>query len=62
MKAGAFLPDIAIFLNPSENVGAIHECTARNIPTIGVIDSDTDPRLVTYPIPANMEVCRQVKD
>ncbi len=52
----AYLPDLAIFLNPNENMSGIRECTLRNIPTIGIIDSDTDPRIVTYPIPANMEV------
>lgn len=56
MQNQAHLPDLAIFLNPSENLGAIRECTAKNIPTIGIVDSDTDPRIVTYPIPANMEV------
>ncbi|KAK4687162.1 small subunit ribosomal protein S2, partial [Tremellales sp. Uapishka_1] len=55
---GAYKPDLAIFLNPSENVGAINECTARNVPTVGIVDSDTDPRIVTYPIPANMESLR----
>lgn len=52
----AYLPDLAIFLNPTENISGIRECTLRNIPTVGIIDSDTDPRIVTYPIPANMEV------
>lgn len=54
----SFLPDLAIFLNPSENLPAIRECTRRNIPTVGIVDSDMDPRAVTYPIPANMEVSR----
>lgn len=26
------------------------------VPTIGIVDTDTDPRIVTYAIPANMEV------
>lgn len=47
---------MAIFLNPSENLGAIRECTASRVPTIGIVDTDTDPRIVTYAIPANMEV------
>lgn len=47
-----------VLLNPSENLGAIRECTARNVPTVGIVDSDTDPRIVTYPIPANAESVR----
>lgn len=52
----SYKPDLVIFLNASENTPAIRECTSRHIPTIGIVDTDTDPRLVTYPIPANMEV------
>ena len=58
MTQKTHLPDLAIFLNPSENLGAIRECTAKNIPTVGIVDTDTDPRVVTYPIPANMESLR----
>lgn len=52
----SYKPDLVIFLNASENTPAIRECTSRHIPTVGIVDTDTDPRLVTYPIPANMEV------
>ncbi|GFZ50621.1 37S ribosomal protein mrp4, mitochondrial [Saitozyma sp. JCM 24511] len=54
----SYLPDLVVFLNPSENLGAIRECTSKNIPTVGIVDTDTDPRIVTYPIPANMESIR----
>nr|ODN92354.1 30S small subunit ribosomal protein S2 [Cryptococcus depauperatus CBS 7855] len=54
----SYKPDLVIFLNPSENTPAIRECTSLHIPTVGIIDTDIDPRLVTYPIPANMESMR----
>ncbi|WWC96549.1 hypothetical protein V866_003417 [Kwoniella sp. B9012] len=54
----SYKPDLVVFLNPSENTAAIRECTARHIPTVGIVDTDTDPRIVTYPIPANMESMR----
>lgn len=50
-----------MILNPRDNRGAIRECTSRNVPTIGIIDSDTDPRLVTYPIPANADSIRTIE-
>jgi len=50
------LPDLVVFLNPREVAHGVRECTLRNIPTVGVVDSDTDPRFVTYPIPANVQV------
>lgn len=58
IREGSYVPDLVVFLNPSENLSAIRECTLKNIPTVGIVDTDTDPRLVTYPIPANMEVSR----
>jgi hypothetical protein len=50
------IPDLVIILNPSENLGLIRECTTMKVPTVGIVDTHTDPRVVTYAIPANMEV------
>jgi small subunit ribosomal protein S2 len=52
------IPDLAIILNPLSNLIAINECAAEHVPTIGIIDSNVDPRLVMYPIPANDENTR----
>ncbi|KAF9533492.1 ribosomal protein S2, flavodoxin-like domain-containing protein [Crepidotus variabilis] len=52
------IPDLVVFLNPVQNTIAINECAAEHVPTIGVIDSNVDPRLVMYPIPANDENTR----
>jgi small subunit ribosomal protein S2 len=52
------IPDLAVILNPLANVIAINECAAEHVPTIGIIDSNVDPRLVMYPIPANDENSR----
>jgi small subunit ribosomal protein S2 len=51
-------PDLLIVLNPKDNVYAIREATAVGVPTIGVTDTDVDPRIVTYAIPANDESIR----
>jgi small subunit ribosomal protein S2 len=51
-------PDLVIFLNPLQNLHAIRECAIMHIPTIGIIDSNADPRIVMYPIPANDESVR----
>ncbi|KAF9476319.1 ribosomal protein S2 [Pholiota conissans] len=52
------IPDLAIVLNPLANMIAINECAAEHVPTIGIIDSNVDPRVVMYPIPANDENTR----
>lgn len=54
-------PDLVIFLNPIENTNAIRECAVHHIPTIGIIDSNVDPRIVMYAIPANDESQRTVE-
>jgi small subunit ribosomal protein S2 len=51
-------PDLMIFLNPLSNMNAIAECAIERIPTMGIIDSNVDPRIVMYPIPANDESVR----
>lgn len=54
-------PDLVIILNPVENMSAIREASQANVPTIAITDSDVDPRLVTYPIPANDDSLRTVE-
>ncbi|KAF9972341.1 37S ribosomal protein, mitochondrial [Actinomortierella ambigua] len=56
-----FRPDLMIVLNPLENQIAIREATKFHIPTIGITDTDIDPRVVSYPIPANDDAVRGVE-
>lgn len=52
-RARPLLPDLVVCLNPLENYTLLYECGLKNIPTIGVIDTNVDPSWVTYTIPAN---------
>ncbi|KAG9046954.1 37S ribosomal protein, mitochondrial [Tulasnella sp. UAMH 9824] len=52
------IPDLVILLNPLDNMVLIKECCAKHVPTIALIDSNVDPRIVTYPIPANDDSVR----
>lgn len=51
------LPDLVIFTNTHNSIMerhvAIKEAAKLNIPTVGIVDTNSDPRLVTYPIPGN---------
>ncbi|KAF8162915.1 ribosomal protein S2, flavodoxin-like domain-containing protein [Crassisporium funariophilum] len=52
------IPDLAVILNPIQNMIAISELAVEHVPTVGIIDSNVDPRIVMYPIPANDENTR----
>ncbi|KAL6309066.1 ribosomal protein S2, flavodoxin-like domain-containing protein [Sparassis latifolia] len=52
------LPDLVILLNPIPNLSVIRECAIEHVPTIAIVDSNVDPRIVMYPIPANDESTR----
>jgi small subunit ribosomal protein S2 len=47
------LPDIVIFTSQLKDSLAIQECLRLGIPAISVVDTNCDPDLIPYPIPAN---------
>lgn len=51
------LPDLCIFLTTLNTVmtqhTAIRDSAKMNIPTIGIVDSNCSPDLVTYVVPGN---------
>lgn len=47
------LPDAVIFTSQLKDSLAIQECLRLGIPTISIVDSNCDPDLIPYPIPAN---------
>ncbi|KAI0104642.1 ribosomal protein S2 [Nemania sp. FL0031] len=52
------VPDLVVCMNPRENYTLLHECALANVPTIGVVDTNTEPSWVTYVIPANDDSLR----
>lgn len=47
------LPDLIIFLSTPPSKTAITEAAMCNIPTVAVVDTDSNPNLITYPVPGN---------
>ncbi|XP_027792196.1 small ribosomal subunit protein uS2m [Marmota monax] len=51
------LPDLIIFLHTLNNVFephvAVRDAAKMNIPTVGVVDTNCNPCLITYPVPGN---------
>jgi small subunit ribosomal protein S2 len=47
------LPDMVIFTSQIKDLLAIKECLRLGIPVVSIVDSNCDPDLIPYPIPAN---------
>ncbi|XP_050301104.1 28S ribosomal protein S2, mitochondrial [Anthonomus grandis grandis] len=51
------LPDLCIFLNTLNDIlaqhTAIRDSAKMGIATIGIVDSNCDPNIITYPVPGN---------
>lgn len=58
IQENRIIPDLLVILNPLANMPAIREAAIEHIPTIGIIDSNVDPRIVMYAIPGNDESTR----
>ena len=53
IKNMSSLPDAVIFTSQLKDSLAIQECLKLGIPTICLVDTNCDPDLIPYPIPAN---------
>lgn len=51
------LPDLCIFLSTLDTVATQHVAVTHSakmsIPTVGIVDTDCNPNLITYPVPGN---------
>ncbi|KAJ2806809.1 hypothetical protein H4R20_001546 [Coemansia guatemalensis] len=56
-----FKPDLVIVLSPLDSKTMLLETRISHVPTVGVVDTNCDPRLVTYPIPCNDDSLRGMR-
>jgi len=54
-------PTLLVIIDPRREKTAINEARLKNIPTIGIIDTNTDPSLVDLPIPANDDALKSIE-
>ena len=55
------VPDALFIVDPRKEQNAILEARKLNIPVFGIVDTNCDPDLVDYVIPANDDAIRAVK-
>ncbi len=54
-------PDLLVIMDTHKEDGAVKEATRLGIATIGVVDSNSDPSAVDYPIPMNDDASKSVE-
>ena len=54
------LPDILFIIDTNKEKLAVEEANKLGIPVIAVLDSNSDPQGVTYPIPGNDDAIRAI--
>ncbi len=54
------LPDAVFVVDTAEEDTAVREARKLNIPVIGIVDTNCDPNLVTFPIPGNDDAIRSI--
>src|SRR5262249_54844813 len=55
------LPDIIFVIDTNKESIAVAEARVLNIPVVAVLDSNSDPAGITYPIPGNDDAIRAIK-
>ena len=55
------IPDVVVIIDIRREHNAIKECEKLNLPVISMLDTNCNPELVDYPIPANDDAIRSIK-
>ncbi|MCC7428296.1 MAG: 30S ribosomal protein S2 [Alphaproteobacteria bacterium] len=54
------LPDILVVIDTNKEKIAIQEANTLGLPVVAILDSNSDPRGVTYPVPGNDDATRAI--
>jgi small subunit ribosomal protein S2 len=55
------LPDVLFVIDTNKEHIAVSEAKTLNIPVVAVVDSNSDPEPITYPIPGNDDAIRAIE-
>lgn len=54
-------PSLLVIVDPRREKTALNEARLKGIPTIGIVDTNTNPGLVDFPIPANDDALKSIE-
>lgn len=55
------LPDLIFIIDTNKEDLAVSEAARLNIPVVGILDSNSSPDSITYPVPGNDDATRAIK-
>ncbi len=55
------LPDTLVIIGTQLETTAVREAIANHMPTVGIVDTNADPTIIDYPIPANDDAVGSIK-
>lgn len=61
IKSMGGLPDLIFIIDTNKEDLAVKEAARLNIPVVGILDSNSSPDGITYPIPGNDDATRAIK-
>ena len=55
------VPDVLFVIDTKREAGAVHEANEKKIKVVGIVDSNSDPDLIDYPIPMNDDASKALE-
>lgn len=55
------IPDVIFVIDTKREAGAVREADFKKVPVIGIVDSNSDPDMVDYPIPMNDDASKALE-
>jgi len=54
-------PDVLFVIDTKKEASAVYEANRKGVPVVGIVDTNADPDLITYPIPMNDDASEALK-
>jgi small subunit ribosomal protein S2 len=55
------IPDVLFVIDTKREAGAVYEANAKKVTVVGIVDSNSDPDMIDYPIPMNDDASKALE-